>query len=47
VDVGFKQSILHNLNDVRRKANGHFRKKEEKYLNAEIDELETNIKIKI
>jgi hypothetical protein len=32
---------------VRRAASRHFRNKKEKYLKAEIEELETNCKVKI
>jgi len=40
------QSIVHNLNNVRREANRHFRNKMKKYLRTKIYELETNSKIK-
>jgi len=39
------QSIVGNLNNVRREDNTHFRNKKD-YLEAKIDELETNSKIK-
>jgi hypothetical protein len=41
------QSNVDNLNNVRRDASRHFRNKMKEYLKAEIDELETNRKIKI
>jgi hypothetical protein len=40
------QSIVHNLNIVRREASRHFRNKQKEYPKAKIDELETNSKIK-
>ena len=40
------QSIVDNLNNVRRKATRHFRNKKEAYLKAKINESETNSKIK-
>ena len=40
------QSNVDNLNNVRRKANGHFRKEEKEYMKAKFEELETNSKIK-
>jgi hypothetical protein len=40
------RSNVDNLNNVRRDANRHFRKKKKAYLKAKIEELETNIKIK-
>jgi hypothetical protein len=40
------QSNVDNLNNVRREASRHFRKKKKAYLNATIDELENNSKIK-
>jgi hypothetical protein len=36
------QSNVDNLNNVRRKASIHFRKKKKEYLKAKINELETN-----
>ena len=39
------QSNVDSLNNVRREASRHFRNKNE-YLKAEIDETETNCKIK-
>jgi flagellar basal body rod protein FlgC len=39
------QSNVYNLNNVRRESSRHFRNKKA-YLKAEIEELETNIKIK-
>jgi hypothetical protein len=40
------QSNVDNLNNVRRDARRHFRNKKKAYLKAEIEELETNSKIK-
>jgi len=40
------QSSVHNLNNVRCEAWRHFRNKKNEYLNAKIQELETNSKIK-
>jgi len=40
------QSIVGNLNNVRREANRHFRNKKKDYLKAKIYEVETNGKIK-
>ena len=40
------QSNVDNLNIVRPEASRHFRNKEEEYLKAKIEELETNSKIK-
>jgi len=40
------QSNVDNLNNVRREANRHFRNKKKVYLKAEIEELETNSRIK-
>ena len=40
------QSNVDNLNNVRRDASRHFRKKKKAYLKAKIEELETNSKIK-
>jgi len=40
------QSIVSNLNNVRREASRHFRSKKKEYLKAKIDELETKSKIK-
>ena len=40
------QSSVDNLNNVRLEASRHFRNKTKEYLNAKIDELETNSKIK-
>jgi len=40
------QSIVYNLNSVRREASRHIRNKKKEYLKAKIDELETNSKIK-
>ena len=40
------QSNVDNLNNVRRDASRHFRKKKKEYLKAKIVELETNSKIK-
>jgi hypothetical protein len=42
-----KQSSVDNLNCVRRETSRHFRNKNKEYLTAKIDELGTNIKIKI
>jgi len=39
-------SNLDNLNNVRREASRHFRNKNEEFLKAKINELETNSKIK-
>ena len=39
------QSNVHNLNNVRRDANRHFRNKKKACLRAKIEELETNSKI--
>jgi len=41
-----KQRNLDNLNNIRREASRHFKKKKE-YLKAKIDEIETNRKISI
>jgi len=41
------QSIINNLNNVRREAQRHFSNKMKEYLEAEIEELETSSKIKI
>jgi len=40
------QSIVYNLNILRREASRHFRNRKKEYLKAKIDELETNSKIK-
>jgi len=40
------QSNIDNLNKVRREASRHYRNKKNEYLNAKIEELETNRKIK-
>jgi hypothetical protein len=37
--------MLHNLNDVRRKASRNFRNKKKAYLNAKIEKLETKSKL--
>ena len=39
-------SNIDNLNNIRRKASWHFRNKKKEYVKANIDELETNSKIK-
>jgi len=39
------RSNVDNLNNVRRDASRHFRKKKKAYLTAKIEELETNSKI--
>ena len=41
-----KQSNVDNLNNGKREASRHFRNKKKEYLKAEIEELETNSKIK-
>jgi response regulator of citrate/malate metabolism len=41
------QSNIDNLNNVRREASRHFRKKKKAYLRDKIDELVTNSKTKI
>ena len=40
------QINVDNLNNLRREAGRHFRKKEKEYLKAKIEELEINSKIK-
>jgi hypothetical protein len=40
------QSNVDNLNNVRHTASRHFRNKRKEYMKANIDELETNSKIK-
>jgi hypothetical protein len=40
------QCNVNNLNNVRLKAGRHFRNKKKKYLKANVDEIETNRKIK-
>ena len=40
------QSNVDNLNNVRHEASRHFRDKKKEYLNAKIEELENNCKIK-
>ena len=40
------KNIVENLNSVRREASRHFRNKKEEYLKAEVEELETKIKMK-
>ena len=40
------QRNVDNLNNVRRATRRHFRNKKKEYLNAKIEELETNSKIK-
>jgi len=40
------QSIVDNLNNVRREVSRHFRNKKKAYLKAKIEELENNSKIK-
>jgi hypothetical protein len=40
------QSIVDNLNNVKREATTHIRNKRKEYLKAKIDELETNSKLK-
>jgi len=42
---GPSQSMVDNLNNVRREFNRHFRNKKKAYLRAKIEELETNSKI--
>jgi len=39
-----RQSNVDNLNNVRREACRHFRKKKEAYLKAEIEELELTVR---
>jgi len=39
------QNIVDNLNNVRREASRHFKNKKKEYLIAEVDELETNVKV--
>ena len=39
------QSMVDNLNNVRREVSRHFRNKKKAYLRAKIEELETNSKI--
>jgi len=41
-----EQSNVDNLNNVRCEASRHFRNKNNEYLKANIDELETNSKLK-
>jgi hypothetical protein len=41
------QNSVDNLNIVRREASRHFRNKKEDYLKGKIEDLETNIKIKM
>jgi hypothetical protein len=41
------QTSLGNLNNITREASRHFWNKKKEYLNAKIDELETNSKKKI
>jgi len=41
-----KQSIADNLNNVRQEASRRFWNKKKEYLNAKVDELETNIKVR-
>jgi len=40
------QSNVDNLNNVRREASRHFRKKKKEYLKAKIDDRDTNRKTK-
>jgi len=40
------QSNVQNLNNVRQEASRHFRNKNEEYLKAKSEELETKIKMK-
>ena len=40
------KSSVDNINSIRREASKHFRIKKKEYLKAEIDELETDSKIK-
>ena len=47
MDTDRSQSIVDNLNNVRREASRHFRNKKTLYLKSKIEELESNIKIKI
>jgi len=47
VDTDPSQSIVDNLNNVRREASRHFRNKKKLYLKSKIEELESNINIKI
>ena len=44
--TGSKQNNVGNLNNVRREPSKHFRNKNEEYLKAKIDEIETYNKIK-
>ena len=41
-----RKSNVDNLNSVRREVSRHFRNKKKAYLGANIEELETNSKIK-
>ena len=47
MDTDPSQSIVGNLNNVRREASRHFRNKKKLYLKYKIEEVESNIKIKI
>ena len=44
--TGSKQSNLDNLNNARHKVSRHFRNRKREYLEAKINELETNSKNK-
>jgi hypothetical protein len=46
VVTGSKPKLCRYLNNVRSEASRHFRNKKREYLEAKIDEIETNSKIK-
>ena len=41
------QRTVDNLNNVRREASRHFRNKKKAYLKAKIEDIETNIRLRI
>ena len=47
MDTDPSQSIVDNMNNVRREASRHFRNKKNLYLKYKIEEVGSNIKIKI
>ena len=47
MSTGSKPNNVYNLNKVVRYANSHFKNKKKEYLEAKIEEIETNSTIKI
>jgi len=46
VGIGSEPKIVDNLNNVRCECSRHFRNKKKEFLKAQIEEIETNSKIK-